>query len=85
MFLQLFYRSDIFPESFGVVIKIEHSAGHYVEAIAGRGIIEAFHCVLDFLLNIAILRLIVERAVFKYDVLPSGTSIICICFGISPQ
>ena len=68
-FLQLFNRPDIFPESFGVMIKIEHPALCNVKAIAGCGIIEIFHCILNFLLNITILCLIVERTVFKYNIL----------------
>ena len=38
-----------------------------VKAIAGCGIIEIFHCLFNFLLHIAILCLIVERTVFKYN------------------
>ena len=69
-FLQLFNRPDIFPEPFGVMVKIEHPALCGVKAIAGRSIIEISHRLFNYLLDITILCLIVEGPMFKYDILP---------------
>lgn len=51
------------------MVKIEYPALRSVKAITGGSVIEVFHSFLYFMLNVAVLRLIVKRTVFKYNIL----------------